>query len=238
MLVTHTTGRSLPTTARKRGEYPTVTAVNYYSGSRGCHYVNGYRGHKGGDLLQMAHENEQAHGVGTSDQRASIFGRRWEKDLPPSLVERWKERWPGYANPLDLLPGTKTANSCCLHVECIPLTKEWIAKGFEPHGDTLFTYEQHRTVAALYCDVAKRNGWSDEWWRTPAMLGHEDLCPIDRHDRRGGWDPGWLRASPYFDWYLVVDIICADVLNRSYGGVDYQKLPRPDTKPKGYYGAY
>ena len=35
------------------------------------------------------------------------------------------------------------------------------------------------------------------------LLGHEDLTPISRHDKKGGWDPGGLREVPYFDWEHV-----------------------------------
>ncbi len=243
MLVVHTTGRGLPTKATKRNEYPTITAVNYYSGSRGCHYVNGFRGNEGGDLLQMASENEQAYGVGSGDQAKSIRAGRWEKDLPASLVKRWKDRWPGYSNPLDLLPSTKTVNPCALHVECIPLTPDWEKQGYERHGGTLFTEDQHLTVVRLACDIAKRNGWKGEWWRTPRLLGHEDLTPINRHDKRGGWDPGHLRAAPYFDWELVIKELVRVhyprfTNTRQSSLADQTKEIRPDDKKPGHYGKY
>jgi hypothetical protein len=68
-----------------------------------------------------------------------------------------------------------------------------------------FTKAQHEAVARLACDVATRNGWplTERWWRTPRLLGHEDLSPISRHDSRGGWDPGALREKPFFDWEYV-----------------------------------
>jgi hypothetical protein len=68
-----------------------------------------------------------------------------------------------------------------------------------------FTRAQHDTVAAPAIDIVDRNGWpsGEEWWRTPRLLGHEDLKPISRHDKGGGWDPGYLRDEPYFDWSYV-----------------------------------
>jgi hypothetical protein len=181
----------------------------------------------------MAHEDEQANGVGTGDQRSSILGHRWEKDLPASLVKRWQERWPGYSNPLDLLPGTKTANGCYLHVECIPITKQW---DFEAaYRGSLFTKAQHLTVAALVCDIAKRNKWKGEWWRSPRLLGHEDLTPITRHTKKGGWDPGWLTSSPAFDWDIVIEEILS-IKKVKWDNKHFEKLSKSRTG--GLYAKY
>jgi hypothetical protein len=221
-LVVHTTGGGLPASAQDKGVYHTVRAVDHYTGSHGCHYVNGWRGMAGGDLLQVANEREQAAGVGVTnptdpakDQRRSIDLGRFEADLPPILVRLWRARWPGRQHSLELLPGTRTANSCYVHVECVPCVyhhhgKLITADGAEPLRPGLrFTAAQHETVAALACDIARRNGWpaDEQWWRTPRLVGHEDLTPITRHDRLGGWDPGWLREKPYFDFDAVYQTI-------------------------------
>jgi hypothetical protein len=50
-LVVHTTGSSIPADARAHGVYHTVEAVDHYSRSHGCHYINGWRGVDGGDLV-------------------------------------------------------------------------------------------------------------------------------------------------------------------------------------------
>jgi N-acetylmuramoyl-L-alanine amidase len=217
-LVVHTTGGGLPASADELAIYHTVRAVDYYSRSHGCHYVNGWAGAEGGDLLQLANEREQAHGVGVTntkdpskDQRRSIDAGRFEDDLPAVLVRFWRNRWPDYEHSLALLPGTKTANSCYVHLECVPCVYHTdhelvTGEGVEPMRPGLrFTQAQHDTVAALAVDMAQRNGWplDDEWWRTPRLVGHEDLTPISRHDKRGGWDPGYLREEPYFDWDYV-----------------------------------
>jgi hypothetical protein len=217
-LVAHTTGGGLPGSADELAIYHTVRAVDYYSRSHGCHYVNGWAGAEGGDLLQLANEREQAHGVGVTntkepskDQRRSIDAGRFEDDLPAVLVRLWRNRWPDYEHSLALLPGTKSANSCYVHLECVPCVYHTdhelvTGEGVEPMRPGLrFTQAQHDTVAALAVDMAQRNGWplDDEWWRTPRLVGHEDLTPISRHDKRGGWDPGYLREEPYFDWDYV-----------------------------------
>lgn len=75
-----------------------------------------------------------------------------------------------------------------------------------------FTLEQHDTIAFLACDIARRLEWPEYWWETPRLLGHEDVTPISRHDKRGGWDPGGLRTAPYFDWDYIYESIY-DILN-------------------------
>ena len=212
-LVVHTTGGGLPASAKDKRIYHTVHAVDYYSQSHGCHYVNGWRGVAGGDLLQVANEREQANGVGVGDQRRSIDQGRFEKDLPAAVVAQWRARWPGVEHPLRLLPGTRTANSCYVHVECVPCVfhhdKRLITDATPMRPGLRFTQAQHEAVALLACDIARRNGWPlhETWWRTPRLLGHEDLTPYNRHDKVGGWDPGGMRATPYFDWDFVYTMI-------------------------------
>ncbi|TVL91246.1 N-acetylmuramoyl-L-alanine amidase [Streptomyces sp. SAJ15] len=223
-LVVHTTGGGLPCAAHTAGRYHTVQAVGYYTRTHGTHYVNGWKGAAGGDLLQVANEREQAKGVGISnpnpaaDQSRSIDLDRFEADLPPDLVRRWRARWPGYPHSLALLPesqpsGRRSANACYVHVECVPCVYSCAGKHVsadEPLRPGLrFTRAQHDTVALLACDIATRNGWpaSERWWRSPRLLGHEDLTPLTRHDKHGGWDPGYLRKQPYFDWEYVYQAI-------------------------------
>lgn len=232
-LVVHTTGSGLPAKAQDRGVYHTVAAVDYYSKSHGCHYVCGWQGHKGGDLLQLANEQERANGVGyatkgtqykngkkTSSQTstsASIKAGRFLKDIPSNLAKWWQERWPDYKHSQEFFAGT-SANSAYAHVEMIPCVfrgtlangKKGLVPGAKPLRKALkFTQAQHEAIAALALDIALRNGFSEEeeWWLTPRLVGHEDLTPISRCTSSGGWDPGYLRAEPYFDWDYVYEII-------------------------------
>ena len=222
-LVVHTTGGSLPGRAIKKGIYPTIQAMNWYTRNNknknfhgGCHYINGWQGMQGGDLLQIANEREKAWGVGMKEQRKSINNGRFERDLPEQLVRNWKNRWPSHNDSLALLPeGERGVNSCYVHVECTPVfyyldKKPTISKEYPPMRLGLrFTRAQHDTIAYLACDIAIRNHWSldEEWWRTSRLLGHEDISPITRKDKRGGWDPGYLRDKPYFDWDYVYNKI-------------------------------
>lgn len=239
-LVVHTTGSGLPESARQRGIYHAERAVQHYSQSHSCHYVNGWAGRAGGDLIQMADEREQAIGVGmssedpTKDQRRSVESGNWEGDLPDVVLQHWRARWPDKANPLDLLPGTQTANSCYIHVECVPCVYHFdgpLVTDAEPlHEGLRFTQAQFDTIAELAYDIATRNGWpmDEQWWRTPRLLGHEDLTPIARHDPKGGWDPGALRDQPYFDWDYVFAKL-EELVSGGEGGVPVEPAPTEET---------
>jgi soluble lytic murein transglycosylase-like protein len=64
----------------------------------------------------------------------------------------------------------------------------------------------HRRFATGFASrIAQRHGWppGEAWWRTPRLLGHEDITPLSRFDKNGCWDPGGLREKPYFDWPFV-----------------------------------
>jgi hypothetical protein len=232
-LVVHTSSGDAPKGAKREGISPTEWAVRHYKGeSRGCHYVNGWGGIAGGDLVQIANERFKAWGVGVThkddpskDQWHSIKLGRFEKDLPPILVRLWRKRWPNYKHSLEFLPPhTRSANDCYVHVECPPCVYDrdkgpGLVTGARPLRPGLrFTKAQHDAVAHLAVDIARRNGWPmhEAWWRTPRLLGHEDLTPISRHDKGGGWDPGYLREKPYFDWDYVYEII-EQILQRGVG---------------------
>lgn len=233
LFVVHTTGSQLPADAHEAGLYPTVMAAERYFESRGPQYVCGWNGFEQGDLLQVANERIQSNGVGTTEkkhwktkkmvkegQRQSEDGKysgHWTGDLPKSLVKRWKAAHPDAKSPLGLLPkaARRSVNACAIQMEMIPCIF-WIGKkkvvGAEPMRPGLkFTEAQHDTVAFLAVDIATRKGWKGQWWwpsQQPLQLGgHEDFTPISRHNSGGGWDPGGLRAKPFFDWDYVRKVI-------------------------------
>lgn len=220
-LVVHTTGSGLPSRARKDGIYPTVAATRYYQRSHGTHYVMGWRG-VDGDLVQVANERERATGVGTRETREAIklLRDQWGRDLPASFVQRWRSWWKhaNATNPLDLFPGT-WANNVYVHVEMPPcrfhhqgkLVLGMMQDGTEAQPRRTnnadiglrFTQAQHDGIILLALDLARRYEWPDQWWLTGHLVGHEDLSPHTRTVKSGGWDPGHLRAKPYFDFGYV-----------------------------------
>jgi len=217
-LIVHTTGSGLPERAHKRGLYPTVIGADYYFKQGGPHYLCGWRGHEGGDLLQIANEHVQANGVGTSDQRKAersdwrkAINLTTKKPMSRAVLKQWDLRHPDAKDPRALLPGTKTVNSCFIQVEMIPCIF-WVNGkkriGAVPMRDGLkFTEAQHDTIAFLACDIARRLDWPEGWHLGTRLMGHEDVTPISRTDRSGGWDPGGMRSKPFFDWGYVYSVI-------------------------------
>lgn len=207
-VVVHTTGSGLPSRALEQGIYPTVAATQYYQRSHGTHYVMGWKG-LDGDLIQVANERERANGVGMRDQKASVAAG-WTKDLPAAFVRRWRAWWVSQDSPLDLFPGT-WANNVYIHVEqppCVFYHKGKLTEAAPPMRPGLrFTRAQHDGIARLACDIARRYSFPDRWWTHGRIVGHEDLSPITRTNRGGGWDPGWHRAKPFFDFRYVISQI-------------------------------
>jgi hypothetical protein len=213
-LVVHTTGGSLVCKAVLRRQDPTAVATDHYYRSHGTHYVCGWSGAAGGQLVQVAEDRYRANGVGVAEQLRSVRGGRWTDDVAAVAAEQWRRRWPDRAHPLALLPGTTSANAAYVHVEMPPAVVPW-CKHIGPGGlaaepmrpGLRYTRAQHETIADLAVELAARHGWTGAWWDTPQLLGHEDLSPISRNDKGGGWDPGALRAEPWFDWAFVKDRI-------------------------------
>lgn len=194
----HTTGRGLPAGAQKKGLSPLAYAERIYCApdppggfTNFPHYVIGW----GGEIVQIASEKTRARHCGiTAQERAQYLIGDWEHRLPPANVARWKARWPDTKSPAHLYP-SKSPNEDYLGVEMIPL-----GQGGQGYGNTFFTADQYNALGALIKDCEARyhlqiNG--------PRLVGHEDVEPLNRWDSRGGWDPGALRDSPYFNWALL-----------------------------------
>ncbi len=205
-LVVHTTGSGILRRAARNGIDPVTQAVLWYENSKGTHYVIGYQG----EIIQVASEHQLAYGVGMRDQRAAEDAPGgWESRLSADLVSRWRQRWTRLRidRPSELFPGAE-ANTCYIHAEMPPLPEA--QRGSGAADGLWYTAAQHEAVARLASDIARRNNFSGVpvWWRSSRIVGHEDLAPINRP----GWDPGWLRAEPRFDWTIVyaeVESLCA-----------------------------
>lgn len=209
-LVVHSTGSGAPTKAAAEGLPVTDWAVRHYKRKGGTHYVIGWGGVDAGELVQVASDRAIAWGVSMRKQRASVRAGRFERDLSPTTVHHWRQRWPDHSDPMALLPpGARSVNSHYVHVECPPCVYYSNKIRYVPatpmRKGLRFTAAQHDAVAALAVDLARRHGWDKDaqWWRTTRLLGHEDVSPMTRSTSAGGWDPGALRDQPRFDWAYV-----------------------------------
>lgn len=190
-LCVHTTGRGLPAKARALGIEPMGLAIDTYCtpglATTFPHYVIGHDG----TLVQIADDRERARHAGVDKaERAAYLDGTWIRKLNPAAVQRWRDKWPGVKSPSHLYP-SKSPNEDYLGVELIPLNSQ---------GDngTLFTPAQYIALAELIDDIQDRYGQT-----LKSLVGHEDLEPLTRWNSGGGWDPGALRAQPFFRWDLI-----------------------------------
>lgn len=187
----HTTGSGVPTRAKRLGCEPIVIAIDVYSapGAHFPHYVIDGQG----TIVQIAGEEELAPHCGIAPtERSQYKSGAWTRVLSPYALMRWRNRWPGVQSPLGLFP-TASANESYLGVELVPSL-------FLTANKTLFTNAQYASLRALLDDVQKRCHLDLVGSR---LVGHEDVNPLTRCDRNGGWDPGFSRERPNFIWALV-----------------------------------
>lgn len=216
-LLVHTTGGGITDKAKKKSRHPLEVAIDWYRESQNG--ANGYKwggptyvGDHDGGLYQLAPDNvKTAHAGDRSDKypqgtRPLYFDGSWESHCSKITVEQWRKRWPGRKHPYTLFP-SKSPNDDYVGLELIPIGDGF---GGAPMAPGLrFTKAQHDSVARLGRDLAARHGWPHDWYKRSRLLGHEDVDPIHRSFPDGGWDPGALRAKPYFDWSYVIEVIAS-----------------------------
>lgn len=200
----HTTGGGITSLAKKQKREPIDVALQIYiasqNGSNG--YLWGgpaYVMEHDGDLYQIAPDDIRTNHCGGPNRQWYRDGS-WIKKASPFTVARWNAQWgPKFDDPYDLFP-SKNPNVDYVGLEMIPC-----GDGFgEPMRPGLrFTKMQHDSVISWCRDLAARHSWPRGWERTSRLVGHEDVDILERDDRNGGWDPGWLRAIPYFDFDYV-----------------------------------
>lgn len=204
----HTTGGGVTDQARREHRDPLEVAIATYIASQ-----NGSNGYKwggpgyviphDGSIHQLAPDNIETEHAG-GPHREEYLSREWEHDpkIKAPTVEQWHRRWPFHPNPYSLFPSHRP-NVDYVGCEMIPIGDGF---GGEPMRPGLrFTKAQHDAAIALGRDLGARHGWPAGWSLSSRLVGHEDVDPIERSDAGGGWDPGWLRASPYFDFQYVRD---------------------------------
>jgi len=198
-LCVHQTGSGIVEQALKYKIDPLEHAVNYYlkPDSYSAHYVCGYDG----SIIQLSDEKEKCFHVGFSDRKVYLSGE-WEKKVAPITLQKWKENWPNFKTPAHLFPGP-SPNAVYIGVEMIPLTQQTLQNHEPMHFGSIYTLAQHQAIVMLARDIAERHGLPDGWQNTSRLVGHEDLTPISRSNKKGGWDPGYLKDKPWFDMNWV-----------------------------------
>lgn len=207
----HTTGGGITDKAKRTGRTPIDVAIETYIASQngsngykwgGPHYV----GDHDGTLYQIAPDNvKTAHAGDRSDKypsgtRPLYLSGEWLAHVSAATASQWSARWPGKRHPYSLFPST-SPNTDYIAIELIPIGDGF---GGVPMAPGLrFTLAQHDVCIRLGRDLAQRHGWPAGWHLTGRLVGHEDVDPIHRSDTRGGWDPGYLRERPYFDFAYV-----------------------------------
>lgn len=162
-------------------------AISVYSKGLFPHYVIAW----GGKLIQIAAEETRAShaGIDRKEYRAYRDGT-WVNMVSKTSLDRWRARWREYNNPLELFPG-RSPNSAYIGVELIPLLQT------DSNNGSWFTQDQYQMLGYLCDDLTVRYGINLEGSR---LVGHEDVEPLARWNRAGGWDPGAMRAKPRFLW--------------------------------------
>lgn len=203
-LLLHTTGGGVTAKAKREGRSPIDVAIQVYIASQ-----NGSNGYfwggptyvldHDGSLYQIAPDEAlTAHAGGPN--RLTYLNGSWTTKVSPTVVAQWRAKWPAFKGPYHLFPATSPNNNY-VGVEMIPIGDGF---GGAPMAPGLrFTRAQHDAAAALGRDLGARWKWPAKWAQGNRLVGHEDVDPIERSDALGGWDPGWLRAKPYFDFQYV-----------------------------------
>lgn len=207
----HMTGSSSVEQALKEGKDPLQWHVDFYNDpdSDSGTYIIGYDG----KTVQIADEMKKCNHIGYKNG-AIYRDESWKKAISPWLLQRWLAAWSGLSSPAQLFPldEYQGPNNAYVGAEMLPIVK---GTGAVPMAPGLnHTLAQHQAIVALSMDVAERWGWPAGWHRLPRLVGHEDVTPTSRSDKVGGWDPGWLRPSPRFDFGWVRDQIESSLASR------------------------
>lgn len=199
----HTTGRGIVAEAAADKRTPLEVALEKY-----IEMQNGSQGYKWGGPHYVIPHDGKAHQIAPDDalmahagggNRPAYLSGHWKGKCSGATLAAWSKAWPKHAHPYALFP-SKSPNHDYVGIEMIPCGAGF---GYPMRPGLLFTKEQHDSAAALVAELGVRHGWPAGWQHTSRLLGHEDVDILERMDSHGGWDPGYLRAQPYFDFDYV-----------------------------------
>lgn len=204
----HTTGSGVTKMAGARKEKPIDVALRVYIGMQ-----NGAEGYLWGGpsyvidhdgvVYQIAPDWVQTAHAGSSNRPAYLNGA-WKSRISQTALRHWSGQWGNlYSNPYGLFP-SKSPNTDYVGIEMIPVGNGF---GTPAKPDLLFTEAQHVNVAKLCREIGDNNKFPSGWETTSRLVGHEDIAPIERSQKAGGWDPGYLRDKPHFDFPRVRALI-------------------------------
>ena len=208
----HQTGSGIVRKARAANAKVFEYAAAYYArpDTYWAHYLINYDGAR----LQITREDEIAYHCGLSAQdRQDFLSGRWKKRVSKATLALWNETWAArYTSPSHLYPA-RGPNLDYIAVELLPLVDEVpLDYLYTPPGSPWrHTHAQLLSVADLVNDIADRWNFPDSWayvensFPSGRLVGHEDVNPLTRSQRSGGWDPGYLRAPEdrWFDFGAV-----------------------------------
>ena len=200
----HTTGGGVTAFAKKHGQQPIDVALRVYIDSQ-----NGSNGYMwggpafvidhNGTIYQIAPENALTAHAGGGNRAAYLDGS-WTTKVSWLTQRAWFQLWPNYKHPYALFP-SRSPNVDYVGTEMIPVGDGFGGPPMRP--GLRFTLAQHDAAIVLSQDLGIRHAWPAGWAQGSRLLGHEDVDPINRSDAGGGWDPGFMRAHPYFDLRYV-----------------------------------
>lgn len=208
-LLVHTTGRGILKRARQLGIPPLEAAMEFYT-KRGNPFAQ-YVGDQDGTIIQIADEREQAWHAGIPAAQRRLYKAskkvdNWRNHVSHKALIYWYERWYinwGISNPTELYP-TRSPNQCFVGYELIPdRYGRFSPKQYAALSDFISDFwERHKLpdIIRLLPDHPPLRHVRYYSLPEPRCLGHEDVEPLERWNRSGGWDPGSLRAKPKFDW--------------------------------------
>lgn len=208
----HTTGGGITPKAMREHKTPLDVAIEVYRASQNG--SNGYTwggpsyviDHAGG-IYQLAPDDVMTAHCGSRSEkfphgtRELYLSGEWTKHASDQAVAEWRAKWtPPFVHCYSLFP-SRDPNIDYVGCEMIPIGDGF---GGEPMAPGLrFTKAQHDAAIALGRDLGARHGWPTGWSSSSRLLGHEDVDLLNRCDATGGWDPGFLRPAPYFDFGYV-----------------------------------